>query len=124
MTEPDQHGLFDHPAFDYKGGVRLNEPSIAPSWLPYYERMALVAWLYGVGMIAQAIMMMPFGNFTRLLVASLGVWWALLGMGVALRRANYHLAVTYAERTRRRRWTVLSTTLGMLVWVGVVYLVL
>lgn len=122
-NEDRNKSFFDHQGFDYKGGVRLREFHANPTWLPYWERLALVLWLAIYGAALQSIIRMPLSVFQRFVVFSFGIWFALLGMGMALRRADHRPAIGYMASQRRRRLTIIFTTLGMTAWIFLIYLV-
>lgn len=117
----DRPTVFDDPAFSYRGGVRLREVQIKPSWLPYWERMLLVLWLLVVAFVLQNWLDVSLSRFQRAIIAVIGAWGALIGMGIARRRTANREAIRYHERVRRRRVTVFASTVGVIMWVLVVY---
>lgn len=120
---PNDKTVFDHPAFDYKGGAKMREFRDGNGWLPYFERWVLVIWLYIVAFAFQAILDLydPFGRFW---VATVGMGGVLIGMHLAFRRSGRRNAVLFKDKQRRRWLTGLVSTGWMLVWIGLVYVVL
>lgn len=121
---PDQRrGLFEHEAFEHVA-VRVPEVNVKTTWLPYFERLVLVVWLFAFCLGLQALLEMPVSRLGRMVVASLWVWLVLLGMGQALRRSRHKIAVDYQSRVRRRRLTFVLATVGAVVWILMLYVAL
>jgi hypothetical protein len=112
--------VFDHEAFDYVG-VKMKEPSVKPKWLGFYERIGVIVWLYVVGFIWMDLIEIPFGRFGQLMTSTLGVVLCFAGMGIALRMSNSRPAVTYQERIRRRWWTIIISSIAMIMWESLTY---
>ena len=111
-----QRGIFSNESLNYVG-VRIPELTIRPTWLPYFERLALVIWLYVVAFGLQAAFDMSVNRMTRLIIASVPIPIVLRGMGIALKRSDYKVAVGPLERTRRRQKTFFFSTLITVFWV-------
>ncbi len=123
MSDKDKRNIFNHEGFDYVG-VRMPELHTKATWLPYFERLALVVWLYVVCTVLQNQLDMPADRLGRLLIASLWVVVTLWGMGYALKRAGNRIAVSYQERVYRRRITFALGTIGAIIWIVAVHVLL
>lgn len=116
-----RRSIFSDESLNYVG-VRIPELTTHPTWLPYFERLVLVIWLYIVAFALQAALDMPTGRMTRLIIASIPVPIVLRGMGIALKRADYRVAVGPIERTHRRRKTFFVGTLVTTIWVLLMFI--
>jgi len=117
----ERRGIFSNESLNYVG-VRIPELTIRPTWLPYFERLMLVIWLYVAAFGLQAALDMPVDRMTRLIIASVPIPIVLRGMGVALKRSGYKVAVGPIETARRRRKTFFFSTLVTGIWVLLMYI--
>ena len=123
--QPPQHsekrGIFSNESLNYVG-VRVPEITTHPTWLPYFERLALVIWLYVAAFVLQETLDMSGNRMVRLIIASVPIPIVLRGMGIALKRAGNKVAVGPLERTRRRQKAFFFGTLVSISWVVLMYI--